>query len=140
MALHNDIGKAGEDAAVGLLKKGGYTIRERNWQLHHLEVDIIAENKQNIVFVEVKTRSSLFGDKQPEEYVDDVKKNNISRCANSYVRMYHIEKDVRFDIVSVLLDSQTLKVMNIRHIVDAFDVPMRTVGKRLTMPKRRRTI
>ena len=63
MALHNDIGKYGEEIAANLLTQKRLKIRERNWRLGHLEMDIIAEDKQTIVFAEVKTRTTLFGDK-----------------------------------------------------------------------------
>lgn len=128
MAVHNDTGKNGEDAASALLQSKGYKIAERNWRLGHLEVDIIAQDKKNIVFVEVKTRSTLFGNKMPEEYVDKAKQAHIARAANAYIAFKHISLNPRFDIVSVLIEPETMHVTDIQHIEDAFDVPMRTVG------------
>ena len=55
MALHNEIGHLGEDATCEYLKKNGYKIVERNWRLGNIEIDVIAEDRRNIVFVEVKT-------------------------------------------------------------------------------------
>ena len=57
MARHNIFGKQGEDVAADYLIKNGYIIRERNWRLDKLEVDIVAEKDRCIVMVEVKTRS-----------------------------------------------------------------------------------
>ena len=41
MAIHNILGKAGEDAAAKYLEQNGYTIRDRNWRKNHLELDIV---------------------------------------------------------------------------------------------------
>ena len=125
MIVTHDIGVIGEDAAVEYLQKKKYIILERNWHWHHFEVDIIACNKTHIAFVEVKTRSSLFGDKRPEEYVDDDKKRRVAQCADIYVRMNHILSSPRFDIIAVLLHKETYKPIDITHLEDAYDVPMR---------------
>ena len=55
MAGHNILGAAGEYAAMQYLTLKGYRIRDTNWRYHHLELDIVAENDDYIVFVEVKT-------------------------------------------------------------------------------------
>ena len=49
MARHNIFGKQGEDVAADYLIKNGYIIRERNWRLDKLEVDIVAEKDRCIV-------------------------------------------------------------------------------------------
>ena len=67
MAWHNDIGRWGEDVAANLLVQKGYKIEARNWKEGKLEVDIIAADSHNIVFVEVKTRATMFAGKLPEE-------------------------------------------------------------------------
>ena len=50
MALHNLLGKIGEDAAVAYLESNGYTIRDRNWRKNHLELDIVA-TKDGVLIV-----------------------------------------------------------------------------------------
>ena len=127
MALHNDIGKLGEDIAANLLTQKRLKIRERNWRLGHLEMDIIAEDKQTIVFAEVKTRTTLFGDKTPAAYVDEVKKRHIVAAANAYVKHHRIEKAVRFDIIGILLHPETHEVLELSHYENAFLPPVRTV-------------
>ncbi|MBF1070821.1 MAG: YraN family protein, partial [Prevotellaceae bacterium] len=57
MALHNELGRAGENAACQYLIERDYHIVERNWRCHPLEVDIIADDWGELVFVEVKTSS-----------------------------------------------------------------------------------
>ena len=57
MAQHNTLGAAGEQFAYEFLIREGFIVRERNWTMNHLEVDIIAERNGTFHFVEVKTRS-----------------------------------------------------------------------------------
>ena len=78
MAFVTDpIGIIGEEEAAKMLEKKGFRIVEHNWRMGHLEVDLIAENKKEIVFVEVKARTTMFGDIRPEEYVDENKKRRM---------------------------------------------------------------
>ena len=70
MAEHNIIGQLGEKEAADIMRKKGFRVVETNWRFSHLEMDIIATNRKEIAFGEVKTRTSTFGDKRPEEYVD----------------------------------------------------------------------
>lgn len=110
-------GNSGEGKAVEYLQSNGYTILERNWRIGHLEVDIIASNEDFLVIVEVKTRkSSAFG--EPEEFVTLQKQRNLIRAAASYITKFGITKEVRFDIVSVILNEQ--QTAEVKHIPDAF--------------------
>ena len=144
MAEHNNIGKWGEDVAANLLIQKGLSIVERNWRTGHLEVDIIATDNDTIAFVEVKTRSSLFGNKLPEEYVDKEKERNICRAAQIYVKLKHITKNIRFDIVSILAHPITKEISRLEHIPNAFYPPLRTIsnhsytGEHRWHPKRKR--
>ena len=140
MALHNDTGVIGEEAAAGYLRDKGYRIVERNWRTGHLEVDIVAQKMDVMAFVEVKTRTTTFGDKQPEEYVDKEKQAKIVKAANIYIVKHGIGLKPRFDIVAVMLDKETQRVESINHIEEAFDVPLRTYGGYRPMSKRRRTL
>ena len=56
MAAHNELGEWGEEVAVRYLEQKGYVILERDWKSGHRDIDIIAQDKDTIVFVEVKTR------------------------------------------------------------------------------------
>ena len=58
MALHNELGKKGERLAIDYLIKKGYAILDENWRFQKAEVDIIAQIKDTLVAVEVKTRST----------------------------------------------------------------------------------
>ncbi len=54
MAKHNELGKAGENAAVTYLEQQGYCIRDRNWRKGHFELDIVAAKDNELIVVEVK--------------------------------------------------------------------------------------
>lgn len=127
MAANNDIGKWGEDVAANLLVQKGYQIVERNWHLGKLEVDIIVQNRQTLVFVEVKTRSTRFADRLPEQYVDREKQMNICRAAQVYIKHNCIAKDIRFDIVSIITDPTSPELSRLEHVENAFFPPVRTI-------------
>jgi putative endonuclease len=99
------LGKIGEDLAVGLLKKNGYRILERNYKIKLGEIDIIAEDKGTLVFVEVKTRQS---DRcgLPLESVVKHKQRQITKVALAFLKeKKFLDKFARFDVVSVLYSS-----------------------------------
>ena len=103
MAEHNDLGKWGEDEAALYYEDRGYEILERDWKVGKRDIDLIAltEDKDTLVFVEVKTRQN--NDLQePEEAVDVKKMRNLAIAANAYVKLHGLEMDVRFDIISVI--------------------------------------
>ena len=65
MASHNQLGKKGEQLAVDFLIENGYDIVERNYRFNKAEVDIIAQKKDVLAIIEVKTRSTTdFGNPQ----------------------------------------------------------------------------
>ncbi|WP_262245318.1 YraN family protein [Parapedobacter soli] len=111
-------GKLGEDAAVALLQQHGYRIRHQNWRYKNLEVDIIADDGDILVFVEVKLRAShAYG--MPYEFVDYKKQAKLTRAANQYIAANKYGGEIRFDVVSILY-SEKDKTRNIRLIRDAF--------------------
>lgn len=116
MAEHNELGKQGENLAVDFLIKNGFEIIERNWRFIKDEIDIIAETEQYLVFVEVKTRSNIiFG--EPDEAVTKKKQKFLIRAANEFIAQNNFTKEARFDIISVILSGQQVKI---NHIADAF--------------------
>ena len=96
-----DSGKSGEDQAVFYLRKEGYKIIERNYMTKLGEIDIIAEHKGYICFVEVRAKNNpVFG--LPEETIVKKKQLQISKAALMYIKNRRLEdKDCRFDVVSV---------------------------------------
>ena len=120
----HDIGILGEKLAAKYLKSNGFKIIESNIHQSHKEIDIIAYNKEYIVFVEVKTRSvgkdlyCQYG--SAAAAVDRKKQNNLLFAANSYLSKNNTDKQPRMDVIEVYLDKQTQKLLNINHIENAY--------------------
>lgn len=106
-------GKIGENKAVELLKTEGYKILARNYRAKTGEVDIIAEDKGTICFIEVKTRlDDKFG--LPAEAITKPKQRQIIRTAMVYLQENKLlNNNSRFDVVSVLgvEDNQKLELI-----------------------------
>ncbi len=95
----------------------GYQIIERNWRYSKAEIDIIAKDQEVLVFIEVKTRSSdYFG--KPEDFVSEHKELLYSDAASRYMESIGYEWEIRFDIISVLLN--TRGIYTIEHFKDAW--------------------
>lgn len=116
MARHNLLGNKGEMLASRYLLDKGYAILHYNWRSGHKEIDIIAKERDTLVFVEVKSRSSeQFGN--ASDAVDDRKIEYLLRAAEAYVIRNRIDLKYRFDIVTVIGDSEPYRI---EHIRDAF--------------------
>ncbi len=116
MAVHNDLGKKGEEMAVLFLQKHGYKILERNWRFKKAEVDVIAQKKEVLAVIEVKTRSSnYFGN--PQDFVNQKKIQLLVEAINEYVISKDLDVEVRFDIVAIVQNKNTTKI---EHLEDAF--------------------
>lgn len=122
-----EIGKKGEKLAANFLKRNGYKILERNLHQSHNEIDIIAANKEYIVFVEVKTRTANkdlflpYG--SPATAVTKEKQKRTVRAATNYLLTQSKkakEKQPRMDVIEVYLEKETGKLLEINHITDAF--------------------
>lgn len=120
MAIHNALGKAGEDAAAAYLERNGYEIRDRNWRKNHLELDIVATKDNEVVIVEVKTRSNTQYI-EPQDAVDRQKIRRTVIAADAYMKHFCIDAPVRFDIITVVGTTGTFKI---GHIKEAFYPPV----------------
>ena len=101
-----DIGMIGEKYAVEYLLLEGYKILERNFRNRFSEIDIIALDRDILVFIEVKTKTSLkFG--QPYEEVTKGKLKKIKRGVQYYLllRKKYVNYKMRLDVLSVLLNN-----------------------------------
>ena len=112
----NIYGKKGEIIAVNYLKQKGYKILETNHKNKVGEIDIIAQDKDYLVFVEVKSRlSQKFG--HPLDAIDERKQQKIHAVASLYmVKHGKYGTNCRFDAISIL----GLENPEITHIIDAF--------------------
>ena len=114
----NTLGKEGERIAKEFLKKKGYSILQENYRTPFGEIDIIAREKDVLVFVEVKTRADLtFG--SPFEAVNQRKKEKIKKVALSFMKRLKKECPARFDVLSIKVEDGREKI---EHIRDAFEV------------------
>lgn len=116
MAESHSLGQLGENLAAEHLTNSGYIIRHRNWKSGKYEIDIIAENKEFIVFAEVKTRSENYH-LHPAGAVTTPKQRSIILAAESYLMRNNITKESRFDIITVISNGKTNEI---DHIEDAF--------------------
>lgn len=117
MAEHNRTGTEGEQLACRFLEAAGFEVLERNWKHGKLEIDIVARHEQQLVFVEVKTRSSNQHG-EPEEAVKKGKRGKLIKAANAYIQLTGCDLAARFDIVSVILHPSGKPY--IHHIPEAF--------------------
>jgi putative endonuclease len=112
-----ELGKIGEDRAAEYLLSKDYIILERNWRFRKAEIDIICQKDNILIFVEVKAKSyNFFGD--PEESITSYKENLIIDAASQYMVLHNYEWEIRFDIISILLEKNQPPA--IFHYEDAF--------------------
>lgn len=115
-----EFGALGERLAAEHLKKKHYKILEKNYKIKAGEIDIIACNKERLVFVEVKTRSA-------DPYVrgmyavDRRKQEHIFRTAAVYMReKKETRLQPRFDVIEIEIDRATGKAVKLNHFESAF--------------------
>jgi putative endonuclease len=115
----DEVGKLGEEEAVRFLKKKRYDIIARNWRNKFGEIDIIALDRDTIVFVEVRTKmSGDFG--TPQESVTKMKMRQIAKAASIYICEKRLQgESIRFDFIGVIADKNAGKPI-ITHIENAF--------------------
>ncbi|MEI6507939.1 MAG: YraN family protein [Bacteroidota bacterium] len=112
---NKQFGQLGEDIAAAYLEKKGYKILTRNYVYGKMELDIICMYNNEIIFVEVKTRT----DDQmafPEQAVGKAKQHNIRLAAENYLEEKDVTLPHRFDIVAVVKGEK----FEIEHFEDAF--------------------
>ena len=124
MARHNILGQLGEQAARDFLIARGLTIREQNWRMNNLEIDIVAYDPQTnlLHIVEVKTlKSDLHFD--PMDAVNATKQRNLINAANAYLRFYQLKCGIIYDVIIVVGEPGNFEL---QYIPDAFMPRLRT--------------
>ncbi len=114
------LGKEGEELALGFLKAQGYRIKERNFKNKLGEIDIVAQDKDTICFIEVKTRTNEdFG--TPLEAVMPRKQHKLSQLALSYLKSKDLlTQRARFDVVSLMKSEDGVPEISL--LKDAFEL------------------
>ena len=99
------IGEGGERSAISYLERQGFTILARNYTFNHGEIDVVAQDGDELVFLEVKMRRSMrYG--TPEDSVTPAKQELIRRTAEGYVREKKLENiSCRFDVVAIRVEN-----------------------------------
>ena len=112
------IGRRGEEIALRFLRKKRYKILERGFRFLRGEIDIIARDRETLVFIEVKTRTGdLYG--RPEESVTLAKQNQIRKLAVGYLSGRRMDSSgCRFDVISVRIAGD--RKPHVEHFKDAF--------------------
>ena len=109
MAAKDDLGKRGEELASAFLISSGYEIIDRNWRCAQGEIDVVATRADEVVFVEVKTRSSVaFG--HPLEAITVPKLARLRRLAAAWCEVHpappHGRRRIRIDAIGVIAPSR----------------------------------
>ena len=111
-----ELGEMAEGLAQQYLVKLGYTIKDTNWYYGHLELDIVAQDGNELVVVEVKSRSGIRYE-HPSEAVTNGKIKRIVEAAEAYIQEKDIEMETRFDVITVIFVNQKFEL---EHFKDAF--------------------
>jgi putative endonuclease len=104
--MRQNFGRVGERLAAQALRERGYRILEHNFRCRHGEIDLVAEDACDLVFVEVKTRrGNLYG--LPEEAVTRAKRRKLAEVASYYLDLHAArERSWRIDVVAVQFSVQ----------------------------------
>lgn len=116
MSKASELGRKGEELAVEHLKMIGYEILAINWFSHHLEIDIIAKDGDELVIVEVKARGSDSYE-HPYEAVSNKKIRFLVNAAEAYILENDIRMNTRFDVISIVFSGRTF---DLEHFKNAF--------------------
>ena len=116
MRAQQRVGRWGEQAAADYLEKQGYIILARNFRTAHGEIDIIARQKNVLVFVEVKARSSnRYG--YPEFSVSPKKRQHILSAAQEYILSHPEFATWRVDVIAVEGETGEAKISQFENVV-----------------------
>ncbi|MEK7203041.1 MAG: YraN family protein [Patescibacteria group bacterium] len=113
------VGKFGETLAKNYLIKRGYSLIDANIKISYLEIDIIAKYQDLLIFVEVKTRTSLtFG--EADQAMTCQKTKNFKKAVEAYIISKNINSDrIRADLISIDINKDK-KTAKIKHYQDIF--------------------
>jgi len=112
------LGLLGEEIAKKYLQKNKFRIVKKGFRLYRGEIDLIAYDKETLVFVEVKTRNpGMLG--LPEESVNIQKQRQIRKIAEGYLALNNLDEvECRFDVISLIFDEKGAH--SLTHYKDAF--------------------
>lgn len=119
MRIHvkKELGSLGEEISIEYLKKIKYQIIDRNFYCRQGEIDIIAKDKKELVFVEVKTRTNInYG--RPSEAVNKIKQKHMYKAASYFIYKNGLfDIPIRFDVIEVLISNGKFNINHIKQIL-----------------------
>lgn len=117
MYIRHEFGKKGENIAVEFLEKQNYNILDRNFICRQGEIDVIALDRDYVVFVEIKSRTSTeFG--LPSEAVTKTKLKHMVKSAEYYLFVRNLENaNIRFDVIEVYVKDGKYFINHIKQII-----------------------
>lgn len=118
MYYKQETGKSGEEIASNYLEKQGYKILERNFSCNQGEIDIIAKDKEEIVFIEVKTRTNKkYG--EGAEAVNINKQKHLLRAIKYYIYIKKYENNfIRIDVIEIYIKNKEVKINHIKQAIE----------------------
>lgn len=114
---NKEIGKLGETLAKRYLEKMNYEIITTNFMCKQGEIDIVAKDKNEIVFIEVKTRVNRnFG--YAIEAVDENKQKHLKKATKYFIYKNKIEKfPIRFDVIEIYLKEKSYVLNHLKNLL-----------------------
>lgn len=118
MYVSHELGRIGENIIADYITKLGYKVVERNFKCNQGEIDIIAKDKEELVFIEVKTRTDIsYG--EASEAVTNTKKRHLINSIKYYIYKQKLENQpIRIDVAEVYINKGKVKVNYIKQAIE----------------------
>lgn len=118
MYVSHELGRIGENIIADYITKLGYKVVERNFACNQGEIDIIAKDKEELVFIEVKTRTDIsYG--EASEAVTNTKKRHLINSIKYYIYKQELENlPIRMDVAEVYINKGKVKVNYIKQAIE----------------------
>ena len=118
MYVSHELGRIGENIIADYITKLGYKVVERNFECNQGEIDIIAKDKEELVFIEVKTRTDIsYG--EASEAVTNTKKRHLINSIKYYIYKQKLENQpIRIDVAEEYINKGKVKVNYIKQAIE----------------------
>lgn len=118
MNKDHELGKLGEDIISNYIIRLGYKILERNFECNQGEIDIIALDNRELVFIEVKTRTGTnYG--EASESITKYKKRHLLNSIKYYLYKRNLENEfIRIDVAEVYVKGENIKINYIKKAIE----------------------
>lgn len=116
MLSKKEFGNIGEDISCKYLEQKGYKIIERNFTCRQGEIDIIAKDGKELVFIEVKSRSNFFYG-QAKDAVNEPKQKHILKSTKYYLHIHGLDNAfLRFDVIEVYFIKNKIRLRHLKQV------------------------